>query len=124
MIHNNRELGSKLEDAACRYLTKNGYNIIERNFRVGRLGEVDIIAAEDEYVCFIEVKGRSSDIFGTPAEAVNYHKRSTIIKLASIYSGMSRNSDMNIRFDIAEIYFTRSMNDCHIDRINLIRDAF
>lgn len=121
---NKRILGTKLEDAACLFLIKNGYNIIKRNFRVGKLGEADIIAADGEYICFVEVMGRSSEAFGTPAEAVIYRKKATLRKLASVYSAMNGNNEINIRFDIVEIYFTKIHEDFSIDIINLIKSAF
>ncbi|MDD4188539.1 MAG: YraN family protein [Eubacteriales bacterium] len=124
MIKNKRALGENIETEACRCLIKNGYRIIERNFRVGRFGEVDIIASEGESICFVEVKGRSSDIFGTPAEAVNFRKQATIRKLASIYLGRTGNSEINIRFDVAEVYFKATPIDFRIERINLIKNAF
>ena len=77
------------EDKACRYLQKNGYKIIERNFRKG-YGEIDIIAidssdSKEKILVFVEVKTRTSNSFGSPLEAITYWKLKTLIKTAQFY---------------------------------------
>lgn len=57
------------EDAACSFLRKLNYKIIDRNFRRG-YGELDITAVDGNTLVFIEVKTRISDNFGTPFEAI------------------------------------------------------
>ena len=71
---NNRKVGETGEQIAVDYLIKNGFTILNRNFRSGRFGEIDIIAEEDSCICFIEVKTRTSDTFGAPSEAVDHKK--------------------------------------------------
>lgn len=61
------------EELACEFLKKNGYVILERNFRI-RGGEIDIIALDGETVVFVEVKARTSRRFGLPEESVNFAK--------------------------------------------------
>lgn len=61
------------EDFACEYLKKQGYKIIERNFRI-RGGELDIIAIDGDTLVYIEVKTRSNSSFGRPEEAVTPRK--------------------------------------------------
>lgn len=76
--------GFRGEDLAAEYLKKNGYKIIERNFRaVG--GELDIIAIDGDVLSFVEVKARSSSEFGTPLEAITRRKMNSIIKTAQFY---------------------------------------
>ena len=65
------DFGRRGEDAACAYLLRHGYSIIERNYRCRR-GEIDIIAAKDGGAVFVEVKTRRSLKFGTPGMAVTY----------------------------------------------------
>ncbi len=72
------------EDAACEYLSKNGYKILERNFRKS-YGEIDIIAVKNETLVFVEVKTRTSDKFGTPFEAISPSKIKMLIKGAKFY---------------------------------------
>ena len=67
---NRHEIGSWAESAACQHLKANGWTIVDRNVRLG-CGEIDIVARRQDVTAFVEVKSRSSDRFGTPAEAVN-----------------------------------------------------
>lgn len=121
---NNRAFGSIGEELASEYLKENGFTILERNFRVGRFGEIDIIATEREYICFIEVKTRTSSLFGTPAEAVGYAKREKLRQLAWIYLKQENLKDRNMRFDIVEVTGQRSNEEFKLKHIELIRSAF
>ena len=98
----NKITGQCGEDVAAGLLKKKGCKIIERNYR-NKIGEIDIIAKDKENLIFVEVKTRNSDKFGTPAEAVTYYKKQKIVNTAKVY--LSKNpTDLNIRFDIIEIY--------------------
>ena len=112
---NNRELGKKYEVKATDYLRKKGYKIICHNFNCS-IGEIDIIAEEGGYLCFIEVKYRSSTRYGFPSEAVDKRKRYKIIKVAQYYM-LNNNYSENTpcRFDVVEILR---------NHINIIKDAF
>jgi len=70
-----KELGNKGEELAIRFLKKNGYRIIGRNYAC-KMGEMDIIAKEKDILVFIEVKTRTSATFGPPQLAVNPRKQS------------------------------------------------
>lgn len=118
---NNRAYGTLGEEAAGAYLTKHGYKVICRNFRVGRMGEIDIIGKDKETLCFIEVKTRSSNIFGTPAQAVSAKKQATITKLAQIYMQNHRFFDTPVRFDVMELMMDRTGK---VQDIQLIKNAF
>lgn len=72
------------EDAACEYIQKKGYRILERNFRKG-YGEIDIIAIINSTLVFIEVKTRSSNKYGTPFEAISPQKLSLLVRGANFY---------------------------------------
>jgi putative endonuclease len=72
------------EDAACDYLRKKGYKILERNFRKG-YGEIDIVALDGDILVFIEVKTRTSDSYGTPFDAISSSKLRLLIKGANFY---------------------------------------
>jgi len=119
---NKRALGTSGEKRAVEYLKSNGYSIITANYRYGKLGEIDIIARDGDYLCFIEVKSRSSVMYGTPAEAVTKGKQSRIKKLAQVYISQNNLFDINIRFDIIEIV-TKDINGA-VSYINLIKNAF
>ena len=118
---NKRKIGAWAEQQACEYLTSNGYKIIKQNFRVSRFGEIDIIAYDAEYICFIEVKARSTCSFGLPREAVTYEKQQKIKMLANIYLSQNRCKNYCVRFDVIEIYY----NSLHeIQNLQLLKNAF
>ncbi|MCR5785082.1 MAG: YraN family protein [Eubacterium sp.] len=112
---NKRKVGEEYEELAVRYLLKQRYKIVARNFRC-RIGEIDIIAKDDEYYVFTEVKYRKSRWGGGPELAVNYKKQVTITKVAQCFL-MSRGLSMSTpcRFDV--IAFTG-------EDISHIRNAF
>ena len=62
----NKTTGNAGEDLACRYLEKNGYEILERNKHYSRFCEIDIIAKHKNTVVFVEVKTRRTNAYGTP----------------------------------------------------------
>ena len=95
-----KRLGKQGENAACRYLKRRGYKIIERNYKT-RFGEVDIIARKDDTVAFIEVKTRLTDKFGAPAEAVTFAKQRKYALSAQFYFSQCED-DCIIRFDVIE----------------------
>lgn len=100
---NKRELGSKYELRAEQFLKKQGYVILEKNFRC-RLGEIDLIGRSDGYLCFIEVKYRSCLGHGYPSEAVDERKRRKIYLSALTYMNYkSLPTDTPCRFDIVSI---------------------
>jgi len=117
----NRAYGALGEEAAAAYLVRQGYKIIARNFRAGRMGEIDIIAKDGDTLCFIEVKSRSSYSFGTPAQAVSIQKQAAITRIAQVYMQDNRYCDVPVRFDVVELMMDREGN---IKNISLIQNAF
>jgi len=118
-------LGAAGEEKAVEFLLENNYAILNRNYRISRLGEIDIIARDAEYICFIEVKARRSKTYGTPGEAVISSKQNRIRKIAAIY--LSRNHSFNIcvRFDVIEIIFSGTKGSNYvINSINHIKNAY
>ena len=112
---NKRAIGTKYEQKAADYLVKNGYNIVERNFRC-RMGEIDLIAQDGDYLCFIEVKYRSTSHSGFPGEAINPGKVRRIVRTAQYYMLLRGIKESKpCRFDVVFILD----ND-----IELIRNAF
>ena len=75
------EIGRKYEEKAAELLEKQGYFILERNYRC-KQGEIDLIGKEGEYLCFIEVKYRSDLSYGSPLEAVTKAKQRKISRTA------------------------------------------
>lgn len=112
---NKREIGKKYENVARKYLADNDYEILESNFSC-KIGEIDIIAKNEGYLCFIEVKYRAKDSLAKGVFAVNKHKQKKIYNVARYYmlvNGISENTAC--RFDVVSI---------DGDEITLIKNAF
>lgn len=93
--------GERGEQLACRFLEERGYEVLERNWRHGR-HEVDIIAKHGRELVIAEVKTRSSDQYGQPAEAVKTGKRGKLVQAANAYV-LATGCDLGIRFDIVSV---------------------
>lgn len=98
-------LGQWGEDIAVKYLRRNRHKILHRNFRAPHGGEVDIVARDkrNNELVFIEVKTRSTEIFGRPADAVDRHKQALILRGAMKWLRMLEMPDITYRFDIVEV---------------------
>jgi len=104
MKQQNISKGKAGENIAVSFLEKQGFEIIEKNWRFSRMGEIDIIAKDNNTLVFIEVKARSSNLFGNPLESVDEKKFNKIRKLAEIYLIKNPNIDFkDIRFDLIGI---------------------
>lgn len=119
---NTKNIGDYGESAAAAYLEYKGYSIVKRNFRI-RGGEIDIIAKDEEdRLVFVEVKTRSRTDYGTAAEYVIASKRERLIKTALAFTGRT---DIDMRFDIIEVYYTSSAGgNIKITKMNHIENAF
>ncbi len=108
------DLGKRGEDSAVRFLQQKEYRIIERNWGYGKY-EIDIIACNDEYIVFVEVKTRSSSLWGNPEEAVSKAKIKRIVEAADFYL-KEKDIDQPARFDvIAAIWNGQNFEIEHID---------
>jgi len=107
------------EQLATDYLKKNGFLIIERNYRQ-KCGEIDIIARDKKTLVFIEVKTRKSNKFGSPFEAVTTRKQQQIARTAQNYLFRNKLFNKSARFDVIGITFSRSGKPS----IELIQNAF
>ncbi len=97
--------GDAGEEAACELLRNSGYAIVARNYRAAH-GEIDIIAEDEKYIVFVEVKTRDEKNtvrYGSPHLAVTLKKRKNIVSAATVYRKM-RQSEKFYRFDIIEVY--------------------
>lgn len=88
--------------------------ILKKNYKTP-YGEADIVALSGETIVFCEVKTRLSAEYGTAAEAVSRSKQQRYIQIARYFQMKARREDINIRFDVLEVY---------ADRINHIESAF
>jgi putative endonuclease len=93
--------GKEGEALAADFLMKKGFEIIERNYRHKR-SEIDLIAKKDNWLIFVEVKMRSSDVYGYPEDFVDYRKAKNVIDGAEEYT-YQQNWLGNVRYDIISI---------------------
>jgi len=92
-------LGNQGEDFAVKYLIEKGYQILARNLYTP-YGEIDIIARKDEIIAIVEVKTRSTEFFGSPADAVNLRKQKKIRQSAVWWLQEIKSQGQEIRFDV------------------------
>lgn len=114
-----RDEGMKGEDIAASYLQKQGFVIIDRNFRM-RGGEIDIIALDGNTLSFIEVKTRMSSAYGTPLEAISYWKLKALIKTAYYYKSTHPRLPELMRIDAVSIVLARDKSVLSIDLVKNI----
>lgn len=94
--------GKSGEELAVSFLEDNGYKVIARNYR-NKLGEIDIIARDKDTISFVEVKTRSSDKWGVPAEAMSSFKQRQIAKTALVYLKENNLLGKKARFDLVSV---------------------
>ncbi|CBK74728.1 conserved hypothetical protein TIGR00252 [Butyrivibrio fibrisolvens 16/4] len=100
---NNRKQGNDFESLAADFLKRNGMTILKQNYYC-KMGEVDIIARDKEYLVFVEVKYRTTKRAGTAAEAVGFNKKRKISRCADVYMMQNHMSgDTSVRFDVVAI---------------------
>ena len=95
-------LGRRGERAAERYLRRNGYRIVARNFRAAG-AEIDLVAIDGETLVFVEVKTRSSRAAGAPEEAVDERKQKQMRRAAEAFARRYRADEIEMRFDIIAV---------------------
>lgn len=111
-------LGKEGERRAARFLRQTGYKILYRNFRPANGGEVDLVCRVRgaREVVFVEVKTRSSETYGAPAEAVDWEKQRRIVQAACEWYALLKqqeerdarhtqeeHSQVSVRFDVVEV---------------------
>ncbi len=107
------------EDAACKFLQKLGYKIIDRNFRRG-YGEIDIIAIFENTLVFVEVKTRTSEQFGTPFEAITSPKIHSLIRTAQFYKQLKKGLPESLRIDAVSVILDQNKKIESIEHIKNI----
>ena len=96
-------LGMFGEDYACAERERRGCRILERGWRAAH-GEIDVIAADGDYICFVEVKTRRPGAQVRPILAVTYKKRRKLAETAIRYRmEHPEHRDLQPRFDIVEV---------------------
>ena len=110
-------LGEKL---ACRFLRRNGYKLLYRNFKGRSGGEIDIVCRDNDTLVFVEVKTRTREDFGRPFSAVDRQKQKRISRGGLAWLRRLDNPDILFRFDVVEVI----VSDDAKPRLELIKNAF
>ena len=116
----NKNIGDYGENLALELLLNKNHKLLTRNFRK-RNGEIDLITKIDDILVFTEVKTRYSNKYGYPLESVNNSKQNTIKNTASYFIYLNNLYNINVRFDVIEI-FLNNYDESH--KIIHIEDAF
>ena len=116
---NNKEKGLMGEKIAQSYLKKQGYKIIQTNYRASKFAEIDVVAKHKDVLVFVEVKMRFSTVNGFGREAVTKEKQKHIRFAATHYITTKIKKEIPARFDVLEITFLDE-----IPEIELIQNAF
>lgn len=116
----NKCIGNYGEDLARKYIEEKGYSLLEQNF-LCKLGEIDLIAKDNNYICFIEVKTRYSQKYGSPLESITPSKQKKIYRTAQYYICINNIHKSYFRFDAIEVIISTNGKNPYI---NLIKNAF
>ena len=121
-----RRLGDFGERAARRFLRRNGYRIVKRNF-VANSHEIDVIATDKDNLVFVEVKtrtiGKENPNEPRPASSVNAEKQRSIISAARIYSAYNPINKKK-RFDVIEVYVKQNNDKYSVAEIKHLKNTF
>ena len=111
--------GRRGEDLAHRFLRRNGFTVVARNYRLASgAGEADLIAWDGDSLAIVEVKSRASDDYGPPDRAIGPEKRRHLLRVAREYARKSGTPWEHVRFDVVTVILSDP------PRITLMRSAF
>jgi putative endonuclease len=111
--------GRRGEDLAHRFLRRQGFTIVARNYRLAAGdAEADLIAWEGDRLVFVEVKSRRTDEFGPPERAIGDRKRAHLLRVAREYTRKTELPWERVRFDVVTVILSQP------PQIELMRDAF
>ncbi len=102
MTTSRQQLGLRGEQAAAAWYLRRGFVVLDRRWRC-RDGEIDLVLSYGSTVVFCEVKARSSDRFGTGAEAVHWRKQQRLRRLATRWLSENGGGYGAIRFDVVAV---------------------
>ncbi len=118
MANTKIQTGKLGENIAADYLEKEGYRIVQRNYRCV-FGEIDIVAIDRNVIVFVEVRSRRSAKYGYPEESVGHSKKMKISKIALNYLKEKQFQDCRARFDVAAVKILPEGSE-----VKLIKNAF
>ena len=118
MLNKRQQFGKESESLAVKHLKKNGYKILEQNYR-NKIGEIDIIAKEKGALVFVEVKARKTYVFGNPKWAITPKKQRKISMVALYYLKATKQTHVKARFDVVSLSLAKEN-----PQIEIIKNAF
>jgi putative endonuclease len=99
-----RDVGKRGEDLAHRYLRAHGFIVVARNWRPPQGGgEIDIVAWEDSWLVFVEVKARASSKISVPERGIDPDKIDALRRAARDYIRRSAADESHVRFDAISV---------------------
>jgi putative endonuclease len=101
-MESTRGVGNEAEEAAAQFLESAGYRIRARNF-LARGGELDIVAEKEETLCFVEVRMRSTSVWGDPSQTITRAKQRKVVRAALHFLAKTRQTDRMLRFDVISV---------------------
>lgn len=111
-----RSVGVSAEDLACDWLAGRGYRVVERNYKT-RTGEVDIVAMDDDVLCFVEVKAlRDPPDDVVPEMRVTARKRGRVLRAAREYLAERRIRSVPCRFDVVGIVYRLGVPEVRLSK--------
>jgi putative endonuclease len=109
--------GKEGENLAVEFLKAKGYKILATNWHFGKM-EIDIVAQDNDFIVFVEVKTRHSTLYGEPENAVNRDKQRFLVRAAQAFIEIKK-IEWEARFDIISVIFSSTGHN-----INHIPNAF
>jgi putative endonuclease len=114
-------LGARGEKLAAKFLRRNGYKVLYRDFKPRRGGQIDIVCRDDDTLVFVEVKSRTSEGLQRPVDDLHTDQKRRISRGALTWLRMLDNPDIPFRFDVVEVI---GGHDGTKPRLELIQNAF
>ena len=113
-----QSLGEKGENLAAEYLKKKGYIIRDRNWVSGKK-ELDIVAENNDFIVFVEVKTREFEKYKNtlPEENITYSKLRKLNKIANAYLRLKNLEDEAYRFDAISVWLSEITGEAKIKHI-------
>ena len=107
------------EEIATEFLIKKGYKIIDRNFRKG-YGEIDIVTTHNHVLIFVEVKTRTTNLYGGAIEAISYSKLRKLTRTCEYYKILHPKLPEALRIDaiLIDLENNKPKNIQHIENIS------
>lgn len=113
-------VGAQGEKIAARFLRRNGYKVLYRDFKGRTGGQIDLVCREGDTLVFVEVKTRGPEAYGRPAETIYAGQRNRIGRGALAWLRLLDNPDILFRFDAVEVM----MDEHGAAKCELVRNAF